>query len=143
MLRLRILLNAVMLAGVGFCIQAPSGAQITNQIRVTMSHAFVIGNSTLPPGEYDFRMVSNSDMSVMTVRSVTGNESVEFLVRQSEADHIPQHTELVFNRYGNDEFLRRIFEKGNRHGVTVEEPSREEVRLQKEGQHGIEHTETQ
>ena len=32
-------------------------AQIVNGIRARLDHSFVIGNTTLPPGEYTFRMV--------------------------------------------------------------------------------------
>lgn len=118
-----------------------ASAQITNQVRVTMSHPFIVGEKTLPPGQYTLRVVSNSDMSVMTIRSKDGTESAEFLVRQSDAKHVPKHTELVFDRIGNEEFLHRVYEKGDRLGVAVGDVSKEEARLEKSGQHGTEHTE--
>ena len=67
---------------------------------------------------------------------------MEFLVREARANHTPQHSELVFSRYGNQEFLTRIFEQGSKLGSAVAEAPRAELKLQKKGQHPVEHTET-
>jgi hypothetical protein len=56
-----------------------------------------------------------------------GNTTVEFLVNQAEARTMPQHTELVFNQYGHQEYLEKIFEAGSRLGVSVAEPSKAEL----------------
>jgi hypothetical protein len=64
-------------------------AQIANEIRAHLDHSFVIGNTTLPPGDYTFRMVQDSDSSVMTVTSQDDKISEEFLVRTTIADHTP------------------------------------------------------
>jgi hypothetical protein len=120
-----------------------SNAQITNQIDAHINHKFVISNTTLPPGHYTFHMLQGSDMSAMVVKSADGNIADEFLVRQADAPSTPKHSELVFNRYGDKEILTKIFEQGRKIGVAVVEPSREELRLQHQGQHAVEHTEEQ
>ena len=142
-MQFKLVFSAAALALLTLCMAECSSAQVTRQIQVTLSHPFIVGNTTLPPGKYDFRMVPNSDLSLMTVTSADGNTAAEFPIRDSEADHVPQHTELVFNRYGKEEYLRRIFEKGKQLGVSVDEPSRKELRLQQSGQHPVEHTESQ
>jgi hypothetical protein len=116
-------------------------AQITNEIRTHIDHSFVIGNTTLPPGEYTFRMVPNSDLSVMTATNENDKTSVAFLVREAIDDHTPNHSDLVFRRYGNTEFLDKIFEVGSKDGVAVTETSRQEASFVKQGQHAIEHHE--
>ena len=58
-------------------------AQITNAIQAHIDHAFVIGNTTLPPGEYTFRMMQNSELSVMTATSENDKTSVEFIPESS------------------------------------------------------------
>lgn len=118
-------------------------AQISNPIEAQIDHKFTIANTTLPPGRYIFRMVSGTDLSAMTASTADGSNEVEFLVRQSQADHTPKHSELFFNRYGNHEFLTKIYEQGSQMGVAVAEPSRIESRLLKQGQHGVEHREEQ
>lgn len=131
----------------GFCFAAAGAlslnAQITNAIKAHVNHSFVIGDKTLPPGEYTFRVVKNSDVSVMTARRSNGKPAVEFGVRQAIDNHRPRHSELVFRRYGNTEFLSKVFEGGSKNGVAVTETGKEEARLVKEGQHPIEHDEEQ
>jgi hypothetical protein len=82
---------------------------------------------------------------LMTSRpiSLTPLSAEEFLVRTSIDPTVPKHSELVFNRYENKEFLSKIYEGGSRTGVAVEEPSRQELRLQKQNQQPTEHTESQ
>jgi hypothetical protein len=120
-----------------------SNAQITNPIEAHINHKFTIGNTTFPPGQYTFRILQGGDMGAMVVKSADGNIAEEFLVRQADAPSIPKHSELVFNRYGDREILSKIFEQGRHSGVAVVEPSREELRLQQQGQYAIEHTEEQ
>ena len=118
-------------------------AQITNPIRAHLDHSFVIGNTTLPPGDYTFRVEQNSDLGAMTAESADGKTAVDFLVRETTADHTPAHSELTFRKFGNVEFLNRIFETGSKDGAKVTESSRREERLVKEHQQSIEHTEVE
>lgn len=118
-------------------------AQMMGQIYANISHPFMVVNTTLPPGKYIFQLVPGSDMGAMKVTSATGSTSVEFLVRQSTDDHTPKHTELLFNRYGKTEVLESIFFSHNKYGEAVVEPSREEARLQKQGDKPFGHTEEQ
>jgi hypothetical protein len=109
-------------------------AQITNEIRANIDHSFVIGNTSLPPGEYTFRMMQNSELSVMTANSENDKTNVTFIVREAVDNHTPAHTELTFRKYGNTEFLNKIFESGSKIGAEVTETSREESSLVKAGQ---------
>jgi hypothetical protein len=118
-------------------------AQIVNGIRARLDHSFVIGNATLPPGEYTFRMVDNTDLSMMTVTSENDKVTVEFIVRDATDDHRPDHSELFFRKYGNTEFLSKLFEAGSRSGVEITESSRQEARFAKHAQHAMEHSEEQ
>lgn len=116
-------------------------AQITNPIMAHVNHSFMIGDQTLPPGDYTFRIEGNSDLGVMKVQNSKGDNVAQFNVRQSVDNHRPKHSELVFKRYGNTEFLSKIYEGGTKNGVSVTETGKEEARLVKEGRHGMEHTE--
>jgi hypothetical protein len=118
-------------------------AQIMNAISAHIDHAFVIGNTTLPPGDYTFRMMRGSDLQLMTVASKNDKTSVDFIVREAIDDHSPNHSVLLFRKYGNTEFLSKIFEGGSKTGVAVAETSRKEERLMKQGQQGAEHPEEQ
>ncbi len=140
---IRTLLIALSAAGLCVCTAPLSQAQITHAIKADISHDFRIGNTTLPPGTYVFRIMQGSDNEAMTVKSVNGDLAEDFLVRQSDDKTVPNHAELIFQRYGNEEFLHKIYAPGKRIGVAVVEPSREQAKLNHEGQHYVEHTETE
>jgi len=120
-----------------------ANAQITNAIQANVSHSFMIGDKTLPPGQYTFRMESNSDLGVMTVQNKNGDNVAQFTVRQSIANQTPKHSELVFRKYGDTEFLSKVYEGGSKNGVALTETAQEEARLASAGKHAQEHTEEQ
>ena len=85
-------------------------AQIVNDIRARVDHNFVVGNTTLPPGEYTFRMrQSDPDLTVMTATGENDKTCVEFIVRETIDDHTPRHSKLVFRKYEKSEFLSKVF----------------------------------
>jgi len=118
-------------------------AQIVNEIRAHIDHSFVIDNTTLPPGDYTFRMVQNSGLSAMTATSDTDKTSVTFAVRRAQDDHTPRHSEVTFRKYGDTEFLDKVFESGTKSGVATTETARAEQDLVNQGHHPTEHTEEQ
>lgn len=136
-------LSAPVLAGLFFVtVGAPwLSAQVTNPIEAHVKHSFMIGDKTLPPGNYTFRVEGNTDLGVMRVMNKKGDTLAQFNVRQSLDNHTPKHSELVFKKYGHTEFLSKIYESGSKSGEAVTETSKEEARLMKDGQHGMEHTE--
>lgn len=123
------------------CGASKLNAQITNAIRTHITHSFVVDNTTLPPGEYTFRMIQGTDNTAMIVSNPSGTTRVEFLVRQSNDRQTPKHSELVFRKCGNMEFLSKIYESGSQIGVSTTETSREEARMVKQGEHETEHAE--
>lgn len=79
----------------------------------------------------------------MTASSKNDTVNVDFLVGEAVLDDTPRHSQLVFRKYGNKEFLTKVFESGSKNGVELTETSRQEQRLIKQGEHGEEHTEEQ
>ncbi len=125
-----------------FLFNLAAHAQITNAIEASVTYPFVVGNTTLPAGRYIFRMSQATDLQAMTITNAVADTSVEITVRQSDNSDTPKHNELVFNRYGDKEFLTKIYEAGASTGIAVDQ-SPQEARLQKQGQHPVEHTEEQ
>ncbi len=136
---------APVLAGLFFVMAGTPwlNAQIMGEIRAHVDNSFVIGNTTLPPGEYTFRMMQDSDLSLMTATSENEKTSVTFIVGDAVDDHTPRHSELVFRKYGNTEFMNKIFESGSKSGVRLTETGREEARFAKQGLQATEHSEEQ
>lgn len=118
-------------------------AQITNSIHAHIGHSFIAGESTLPPGDYTFRIERNTDENVMKIQNSAGDNVAQVLVRQSTDKTMPKHSELIFKKYGNEEFLSKVYESGSKAGVAVSEISKQEKQLMQNGQHGSEHTEEQ
>jgi hypothetical protein len=116
--------------------------QIADAIRAHVDHSFIIGNTTLPPGEYTFRMMRDSDLEVMTA-PVKAIRPVWTL----SSERLPLITRLVIQNsfFGSMEveFLSKIFEGGSKSGGEVTETSRQEARLAKRMQHATEYTEEQ
>ena len=134
--------SAPLLFGLGLtCAASRLNAQVTNPIRAHVDHSFIIGDKTLPPGDYTFRVEGNSDLGVMIVQNRNGDNVAQFNVRQSIDNRRPRHSELVFKRYGNSEFLSKVYEGGSKNGEAVSETSKEEMRMMKDGQRAVEHTE--
>lgn len=129
--------------GVLFAAPHTAHAQIIDSLEANIHHPFIVNNTTLPPGRYIFRMISPTEQTAMRVTSTDGGTSSDFLVRDSIDDHTPKHSELVFNRYDNREFLSKIYESGDKTGVAVDELSREEKDFVKHGKHATTHTEEQ
>ena len=79
----------------------------------------------------------------MSASNENGETVATFAVRQSIADHRPGHSELVFRKYGDTEFLSKIFESGSKTGLAVTETSKQEQHFIDQGQHAMEHSEEQ
>lgn len=141
----RIVYLAATFAAVAVLCVAPrsSNAQIMERIVAKIPHSFIVNNTTLPPGQYTFHMIRQTNQTVMRLSSADGRTATDFLVRDSMDSHVPKHSELVFNRYGSKEFLTHIYETGNKLGAAVVDVSREETDLKAHGQSATAHTEEQ
>ena len=124
-----------------FSAGSAANAQITNVVEATISHDFIVGTKTLPAGKYVFQMQQGSSGAVMTVTSENGKASDVFTVRESQAPAVPAHTQLIFRRYGDKEFLSKVFQAGSKTGVAVAGESKLEKELIAKGQQASEHTE--
>jgi hypothetical protein len=135
-------LSAISL-GLMILVAPAAHAIIEGHVDADITHPFIVANTTLPAGHYIFRMAPGSDLQYMTIANANGSPAVEVMVRPSVENHIPQHTDLVFNRYGKTEVLKDIYEAGQKTGVAIADASREEARLQKQGDRPVPHTENE
>ncbi len=120
-----------------------ASAQIVNPISAHIGHSFMIGEKTLPPGEYTFQSQSGSNGGIMTVQNAKGDTLAQFIVRPSIAGTTPKHSQLVFRKYGTTEFLSKIYMGGSKNGVSLTETSKAERNLASAGQKPTEETEEQ
>jgi len=101
-------------------------AQIVGGLEANIPFEFHAGNAKLPAGKYFVRMLDDSDLRIMEIRSANGKTSALFEVQESEANSTPAKSELIFNKYGNRYFLSELFDEGNPSGSRVPKSRYEE-----------------
>jgi hypothetical protein len=104
----------------------PLAAQIDNGGNFATSFPFYAGNARMPAGSYRISS-SDIDSSVLQIQSTDGAYSafVEFEPTHAEQPH-PQ-TDLSFHKYGNTDYLNRIWVNGQRYGMKVD-PTKAETK---------------
>ncbi len=97
----------------------PLAAQIVNGVDFTTSFPFYAGKAELPAGSYK---ITHPDMStsVLQIQSNDGVNSafVDIIPTHSAQPH--SHSDVTFHRYGNTEYLNRIWIEGQEYGMKVD-----------------------
>ena len=103
----RRLLIVCLLASVG---AVTTKAQIDSDMSVEadIPYAFVVRDTTLPAGKYIVKVLDDTSLNLLEIRSADGRTAVSFETESTQADRTPRQTELVFNRIGNQYFLSQI-----------------------------------
>jgi hypothetical protein len=74
--------------------------------------------------------VDDSGLDVMQISTMDGSRSALFQVQESDAPATPTKSELIFNKYGDQYFLAKLYDEGERIGSEVLK-SRDEERISK------------
>ena len=64
-------------------------------------------------------MLDDSDLTVTEITSADGSTSALFEVQDEVDNATPAKSELIFNKYGNRNFLAKLFDEGNPNGSQV------------------------
>lgn len=118
---------------------APAQAQTTIHLKFNITHPWIVSGKTLPAGTYVFEMSRGTQQQQMMATNTETKDKAVFVVEQDVNNKLPHKSELVFDRIGDKEFLRRVYQSGARFGVAVMQ-SKEEARLVKQGQKPVEDT---
>lgn len=101
-------------------------------IEADIPFAFHAGEAQLPPGEYRLRVPDDSDASLMEIWNVQPGGGAAFFQVIATQDRRPAaESALVFQKYGDTYYLRRIAEEGTTGGDELP-VSRSEKSLRKE-----------
>ncbi len=133
-----IFLLALVLCGLAFVALPPAHAQIAREIDTDIPFSFFVQETRLPAGKYTLRMLHDTNLGIMEIRSADDKVSVMFEVVDSQAESAPMNSEIIFKRYGKNEYLSKIYDAGNKHGSRVP-MTRSELNLQKSGINAVEH----
>jgi hypothetical protein len=99
----------------------PLTAQIVNGVDFKASFPFYAGNTKLPAGSYKITQSDiETDASILLIRSSDGTHSafVDIIPTQSAQPH--SHSDVTFHKYGDTEYLDRVWVEGQEYGMKVD-----------------------
>ena len=104
----------------------PLAAQIGNGVVFTAPFPFYAGNAKMPAGSYGITQ-SDINSSVLQIRSEDGAYSafVDFIPMHAEQPH--SQSDVTFHKYGDTDYLNRIWIGGQKYGLKVD-PTRAETK---------------
>ena len=113
-----------------------ANAQIDSDITIVgnVPFTFVVGDTTLPAGQYTIKVLEGDSTHVLELRSVIGHTSVVFETENTETrgSRVVNKSELVFHRIGDNYFLSQVWMAGIASGSELAK-SRMEKRLEGSG----------
>ena len=104
----------------------PLAAQIVNGVDFTTTFPFYAGNTRMPAGSYKITH-SDVDENILQIQSSDGVHSalLDFIPTQSAQPHA--HSDVTFHKYGDAEYLNRIWVEGQEYGMKVD-PTKAETK---------------
>ena len=104
----------------------PALAQIDDGIGFKTSFPFYAGNAKMPAGSYRITQ-TDIDAYDLQIQSADGQYSaiVDFIPMHADQPHA--HSDVTFHKYGDVEYLNRIWVVGQRYGMKVE-PTKAEIK---------------
>jgi hypothetical protein len=103
-------------------VQAQSGMQVAN-----IPFQFNVGKAALPAGEYHVKQMNTS---TLMIQSKDGHRAAVALVTVVSSSKEGDKGKLVFNRYGTQYFLSKVWTAGSREGSELVK-SRAEIEVAK------------
>jgi hypothetical protein len=98
----------------------PLAAQIVNGVDFTTSFPFYAGNAKMPAGSYKLTK-ADFDENVLLIESTDGTSHSAFIdFRPTQAEQPHAQGDVTFHKYGNTEYLNRIWVEGQTYGMKVE-----------------------
>jgi hypothetical protein len=114
------------LAGLIVLLAAVSLHARSNQMQVTIPFGFVAGGKTLPAGNYIVELNTDSGTRGVIVLRRDGQQPILLVVAiGKEYFAVPEHSQLVFHRYGTSFFLSEVRTEGDTTGRALATSDRE------------------
>jgi hypothetical protein len=98
----------------------------SNQMQVTVPFGFVAGGKTLPAGNYIVELNTDTGTRGTIVLRRDGQQPIMLLVAIGKEYFVaPEHSQLVFHRYGTSFFLAEVRTEGDSTGRALATSDRE------------------
>ena len=113
-------------------------ARAQESLVVDIPFAFVAGNARLPAGEYRVQKL-NRNSAVLLMHCSDSSASALVITQAAQANELQSESKLIFNRYGNNYFLSKIWSSESATGSQLPKSPREKeltkvVRIENRGQ---------
>ena len=105
----------------------PLAAQIDNAVDFTTSFPFYAGNAKMPAGSYRVTQ-SDANTSVLLVQSEGREHSAFVDFNPTHAAQPHRQTDVTFHKYGDTDYLNRIWINGEKYGMKVD-PTKAETKV--------------
>ena len=111
----------------GFCLLLTASSALGQepQTVVNIPFNFVVGDKTLPAGEYVIRRNKRDSDTTWVIEQKGNGANVVLLTRPAYAQNTQEENKLVFNRYMDVYFLSSIWTTGSNTGREVQMSNRE------------------
>ena len=106
------LFSLLAMSSLSVLLAAPLFAQSVEGFGVKIPFEFMIGNRTLPAGEYVVKPAGRA----LQIRGRNGQASAIALTNQAEGRRTGTDAQMVFHRYGDTYFLSQVWMPENRTG---------------------------
>jgi hypothetical protein len=100
-------------------------AQSEPRIIANIPFAFFAGNMTYPAGQYTIDRPNSNDPDLLLIRSADNHVALFLNAQDIQARQMPDKSELVFDKIGNDYFLSQIWMAGEDTGREIPKPRAE------------------
>jgi len=100
-------------------------AQASSPLLANIPFEFVVGDKTLPAGEYRIERMLSGNPKVLLIRSTDGRAHRTVMTMEVLANDWQAESKLIFNRYGNHYFLTQIWTQGDNSGRELFKSQRE------------------
>ena len=116
-----LLLVAMAVLATAFTTNA--SGQTGRTIRVDVKFDFQIGERTFPAGKYRIESISSQPNNILQISSMADASRKQFIVANHSATAKTQAAKLVFEKFGENYFLRNIVLESEQWGYSIR-PSR-------------------
>jgi hypothetical protein len=105
----------------------PLVAQIDHGVDFTTSFPFYVGNTKMPAGSYRITQAESEASEMLLIENKDSKDAayVDFIPTQSAEPHA--HSDVTFHKYGDTEYLNRIWVEGQQYGMKVD-PTKAELK---------------
>jgi len=127
-------LLGVMAAGCLLTLLVAVGAHAQDpgtSIRVSIPFDFTVEKKILPAGNYEVRRINDEPMGLLIQNVNHRGDEAMFQTEPLDVRRIPNHSLLIFHRYGDSYFLSEVVTAGQETGEELR-PTREERTLRSE-----------